>query len=259
MSGRPKLVIVLLLLGLFCVSVCASSSSAEEGRRVYFVVGCSGSVFQPETIALTCADGKVRFDAIEGWEDWTSTDASTHGTLTFPDCPSDVPLYACRDYAEDDALIRLWRPVYCPTVRHWQFTRLKVEDLEGPGPVGFDRAIHYTCRSFKPEPVHLLGRGAAKSDMRKVLSRPRLEYDERAGGRLHCNKRISRTRIGCEMGWVLGDTGYVGRGQIWLTFQRHEKHAHFSYRLTRIDEYCVFVTMAGNCTKKLRASGPVPA
>ncbi len=60
------------------------------------------------------------------------------------------------------------------------------------------------------------------------------------------------------MGWVIGDTGYVGRGQIWLTFQRHEKHAHFSYRLTQIDEYCLFVTMTGDCTKKLRASGPVP-
>ncbi len=60
------------------------------------------------------------------------------------------------------------------------------------------------------------------------------------------------------MGWVIGDTGYVGRGQIWLSFQRHEKHAHFSYRLTRVDEYCLFVTMTGNCTKKLRASGAVP-
>lgn len=59
------------------------------------------------------------------------------------------------------------------------------------------------------------------------------------------------------MGWVIGDTGYVGRGQIWLTFPRHEKRAHFSYQLTRVDEYCVFVTHEGNCTKKLRDSGAV--
>lgn len=257
-SGGSRLLRALLLVGLFCSSIYAASGSAEGPRRVYFVVGCSGSVFQPETIALTCADGKVRFEATEGWEEWTSTGASTHGTLTFPDCQPDVPLYACRDYAEHGSLIHLWRPVYCPAVHHWQFTRLRVVDLEGDGPVGFDRASRYTCQTFRPEPLHLLGRAAAKNSMRRVLSRPRLSYDDRAGGRLHCGRRLSKTRIGCEMSWVIGDTGYVGRGQIWLTFQRHEKHAHFSYRLTQIDEYCLFVTMTGDCTTKLRASGPVP-
>jgi hypothetical protein len=233
----------------------ALASAEASSRRVHFVVGCSGSVYQPKEIALTCADGKVRFIADLGWEEWGSSRASTHGTLRFPACSPKVPLIACRDYAEDEALLRLWRPVYCPTVGHWQFSRLAVEDLEGPNPEGFDQPISYPCERFKPEPVHWLGAYAARSYMRSVLSR--FSYEDRAGGSLKCNRRISATRVSCKMGWVLGDTGYVGRGQIWLTFPHHEKRAHFSYRLTRVDEYCVFVTHEGDCTKKLRDSGVV--
>ena len=227
-----------------------------SSRRVYFVIGCSGSVYEPKEIALTCADGKVRFLADQGWEEWGSSRASTHGTLRFPACSRNVPLVACRDYAEDEAILRLWRPVYCPTVGHWQFSRLAVDDLEGSNPEGFDDPIPYPCERFKPEPVRQLGSYAARSYMRSVLSR--FSYESRAGGSIKCNRRVSATRVSCKMGWVLGDTGYVGRGQIWLTFPHHEKRAHFSYRLTRVDEYCVFVTHEGDCTKKLRDSGAVP-
>lgn len=230
-----------------------SADAETSSRRVYFVIGCSGSVHQPKEIALTCADGKVRFLATNGWEEWGSRSASTHGTLRFPDCSPDTPLVACQNYAEDESVLHLWRPVFCPTVGHWQFTRLKVEDLSGPGPEGFDKAIDYTCRSFKPEPVHRLGSWEARDYMRAALSR--FSYEARAGGRIKCNRRMSATRIACEMGWVIGDTGYFGRGQIWLTFEHHEKQAHFSYRLTRVDEYCVFVTHEGDCTKKLRDRG----
>ncbi len=232
-----------------------SSSAEASSRRVYFVIGCSGSIYEPNEIALTCADGKVRFLADRGWEEWGSSRASTHGTLRFPSCSPDVPLVACRDYAEDEALLRLWRPIYCPTVGHWQFSRLSVEDLEGPGPEGFDQPIPYPCERFKPEPVHRLGGYAARNYMRSVLSR--FSYEARAGGSIKCNRRVSATRVGCKMSWVIGDTGYVGRGQIWLTFPHHEKRAHFSYRLTRVDEYCVFVTHEGDCTKKLRDSGAI--
>lgn len=232
------------------------ASAAVSSRRVYFVIGCSGSVYQPSEIALTCADGKVRFLADRGWEEWDSSRASTHGTFRFPVCAPKVPLYACQSYAEDEALLRLWRPIYCPTVGHWQFSRLAVDDLEAPGPIGFDQAIPYPCERFKAEPVHRLGSFDARSYMRSVLSR--FSYESRAGGSLKCNRRLSATRVSCKMSWVLGDTGYVGRGQIWLTFPHHEKQAHFSYRLTRVDEYCVFVTHEGNCTKKLRDSGVVP-
>lgn len=226
-----------------------------SSRHVYFVVGCSGSVYQPTEIALTCADGKVRFLATEGWEEWGSSSASTHGTLRFPDCSPNVPLVACRDYAEDESVLRLWRPVYCPTVGHWQFTRLGFEDLAGPGPEGFEQPVDYTCRSFKPEPLHRLGSMGAREYMRSVLQH--FAYDARAGGSIKCRRRLSATRRNCEMGWVTGDTGYGGSGQIWLTFEHHEKDAHFSYRLTRVDEYCVFVTHEGHCTKKLRDKGLV--
>ena len=234
----------------------ARASVGGSSRRVYFVIGCSGSVYQPPEIALTCADGKVRFLAKRGWEEWGSTQASTHGTLRFPACAPKVPLYACQNYAEDEAVLRLRRPIYCPTIGHWQFSRLSVEDLAGPGPEGLDRPIPYPCERFKAEPLHRLGASAARAYMRSVLSR--FNYESRAGGSLKCNRRLSATRVSCKMGWVLGDTGYVGRGRIWLTFPHHEKQAHFSYRLTRVDEYCVFVTHEGDCTKKLRDSGPVP-
>ena len=105
------------------------------------------------------------------------------------------------------------------------------------------------------EPIHRLGSSAARDYMRAVLSR--FSFEDRAGGSIGCNRRISATRIACAMGWVLGDTGYGGRGQIWLTFEHHEKRAHFSYRLTRLDEYCAFVTHEGHCAKKLRDSGPL--
>lgn len=61
------------------------------------------------------------------------------------------------------------------------------------------------------------------------------------------------------MAWVIGDGGFFGHGTIWLTFRRHEKQAHFSYRLTNVDEYCLDVTPERDCTRKLRDSGLVPA
>lgn len=248
-----RLAIAAAVLGFSALAASFPQSGQAEGRRVYFVIGCSGSVYQPQEIALTCADGKVRFLAGNGWEEWSASSASTHGTLRYPECSPKTPLFACQDYAEDEAVLKLWRPIYCPTVGHWQFTRLRAEDLVGAGPEGFDRPVRYTCQSFKPEPIHRLGRIEAREYMRAVLDR--FSYEARAGGRIRCRKRLSAVRLGCEMGWVIGDTGYFGRGQIWLTFQHHEKHAHFSYRLTRVDEYCVFVTHAGNCTKKLQGRG----
>lgn len=241
---------------LFAAILAGSTQGAE--RRVHFVIGCSGSVYQPPKIALTCADGKVVFYADDGWEAWGSTSASTRGTLAYPDCPPRVPLVACRNYAENEAVIHLWRPVYCKNVGHWQFTRLRVVDLEGAGPIGFDGPSRYTCSSFGSEPKRFLGRAAAKRYMRAVLSRPRLAYDHRAGGSINCRKRLSRTRVACRMRWVVGDGGFFGRGQIWLTFRRQEKQAHFSYRLTSVDEYCLDVTPERDCTRRLRDSGRVP-
>ena len=245
-----------LLLAFGFGGVLAITSSAEA-RNVNFVIGCSGSVHQPPKIALTCADGKVVFYADQGWEVWGSTRASTHGTLTFPDCAPSVPLYACQDYAEDEAVVHLWRPVYCPTVESWQFTRLRVIDLESAGPLGFDGPSQYPCSSFRPEPRRFLGRRAAKKYMRSVLMQ-RFSYDHRAGGSISCRRRLSQTRIACRMSWVIGDAGYFGRGQIWLTFRRHEKQVHFSYRLTNVDEYCLDVTPEQDCIRERRSSGRVP-
>jgi hypothetical protein len=154
-------------------------------------------------------------------------------------------------------VVHLWRPVYCPTVDSWQFTRLRVIDLESAGPIGFDGPSDYPCSSFKPEPRRFLGRQAAKRYMRAVLIQ-RFSYDHRAGGSISCRKRLSQTRMTCRMAWVIGDAGFFGRGQIWLTFRRHEKQAHFSYRLTNVDEYCLDVTPEQDCTRKRRGSGRVP-
>lgn len=111
--------------------------------------------------------------------------------------------------------------------------------------------------SHQPEPVHFLGRSAAKKYMRGILIQ-RFSYDQRAGGSISCRKRLSRTRIACTMSWVIGDGAYFGRGTIWLTFPRHHKVAHFSYRLTNVDEYCLYVTKEGDCTRKLSDRGLIP-
>lgn len=257
LGRRSKIWLVAMLALPVGVGGVLALPNSAKARTVNFVVGCSGSVYQPAKIALTCADGKVVFYADRGWEKWDSSSASTHGTLTFPDCPSSVPLYACQDYAEDEAVVHLWRPVYCPTVDSWQFTRLRVIDLESAGPIGFDGPSAYPCSSFKPEPRRFLGRQAAKRYMRAVLIQ-RFSYDHRAGGSISCRERLSQTRIACRMSWVIGDAGFFGRGQIWLTFRRHEKQAHFSYRLTNVDEYCLDVTPEQDCTRKRRGSGRVP-
>lgn len=60
------------------------------------------------------------------------------------------------------------------------------------------------------------------------------------------------------MSWVIGDGGFFGQGTVWLTFRHHEKQAHFSYRLTNVDEYCLDVTPEEDCTRKLRDKGLVP-
>lgn len=116
-----------------------------------------------------------------------------------------------------------------------------------------DRALHQ-----KSKPAHFLGRRAAKKYMRAVLIQ-RFSYDSRAGGSISCRKRLSRTRVACTMSWVIGDGGFFGRGTVWLTFRRHERQAHFSYRLTNVDEYCLDVTPEQDCTRKLRDKGLVPA
>lgn len=236
--------------------VMLDAEEAPLARRVNFVIGCSGSVYEPKEIALSCADGKVRFETDGRWEEWGPARASTHGTLSFPDCSPKTPLIACNHYVEDEAVVHLWRPVYCPNVRHWQFSRLTVKDLVGSGPEGFAKPIPYPCERFKPEPIHLLGASAARNYMRSVMSR--FSYEARAGGSITCVRRLSSTRRTCRMGWVIGDSGFGGQGEIWLTFKRHEKQAHFSYRLTLIDEYCLYVTHEGDCTKKRSDSGLVP-
>ncbi len=239
------------------MGIFAPPPSSADTRKVNFVIGCSGSVYQPPKIALTCADGKVVFYADQGWEEWGSRSASTRGILTFPDCRSSVPLYACEDYAEDEAVVHLWRPVYCPTVDSWQFTRLRVIDLESAGPIGFDGPSDYPCSSFRPEPRRFLGHRAAKKYMRAVLIQ-RFSYDHRAGGNISCRNRLLKTRVACSMAWVIGDAGFFGRGQIWLTFRRHEKQVHYSYRLTNVDEYCLDVMPEQDCTRKRRGNGRVP-
>lgn len=145
-------------------------------------------------------------------------------------------------------------------VNRWLLVWLLVGLSLGGSLIGSDpaeaRSSELPLLSHKPEPVHFLGRRAAKKYMRAILIQ-RFSYDHRAGGSINCRKRLSRTRVACTMAWGIGDSGYFGRGKIWLTFPFHEKQAHFSYRLTSVDEYCVHVTQEGDCTRRLRDRGLV--
>ena len=63
-----------------------------------------------------------------------------------------------------------------------------------------------------------------------------------AGRSLKCKKRINRRRVQCtRVQWTIGDMTWFGTGSIWYTGRGKGTQWNYSYRLTRINEYCAFV------------------
>lgn len=235
------------LVGLV-VSGLAVFSAVAQGRDIYFY-GCGGTgpQIEPAEIILTCADAKLRVEAL-AWSRWDSEQALADGVLTYPNCPPRVPLSGCQTYAHKRVTFKLWQPLYCRRYGSWAFTQALVIDESAPTPATRNSPFGFPCPE-RMAPDFFLGTDFAASLMRNALSRrPALAFSSAYGRKVRCNHRVARDRLKCRMSWFVGDLAYGGRGMIWITYPRHKPYWNFSYRIVRFNEYCAVVGGA-DCTK----------
>jgi hypothetical protein len=252
---------IALFAGLLACVAATSVDAVAVSDPVYFSRdGCNGSTLEPEVVVLTCADGKASFEA-EEWTHWDNRSAQATGVFRHPDCAANVPLAACRRYVGDEAVLSLWRPVYCPKLGRWQFTRLLMEDLTAPTPATREFRQSYTCISFsspssapdKPRKF-FLGKGFAARLMRNaLLRRPVLSFQAGYARHVSCNKRLAPDRLKCRMSWIVGDLSFSGHGSIWITYPEGKNVWNFAYRIVRLNEYCAAVIEGDDCTKTVVA------
>lgn len=95
-----------------------------------------------------------------------------------------------------------------------------------------------------------LGTVQAADLMRTALLRhPNISFQAGYSRRVECNKRASDIHLKCRMSWIVGDSLYWGKGTIWLTFPEHRPLWNYSYRMTRLNEYCAIVEERDHCTR----------
>ncbi|HEX5592599.1 MAG TPA: hypothetical protein VFX35_04545 [Solirubrobacterales bacterium] len=127
----------------------ASSASAEN---VWGSDGCLKPEWKPSTIVLACGDGKVVFET-EGWDVWNSDEATASGLLKHPDIYAQScanrPIYAC-PWVETIATVRLSAPAYCPSTRHRQFLRLRLDAPEDRDPELRKVDHRFACGQYPP-------------------------------------------------------------------------------------------------------------
>lgn len=252
---------IALFVGLLACVAASPVDAADMGDPVYFSHdGCNGSALEPESVVLTCADGKASFE-VGSWTHWDSRTARATGKFRHPDCAANVPLVACKHYASDEATLSLWRPVYCSKLGRWQFTRLLMEDFTAPTPATRQFRQSYTCASFSPEASmprnprkFFLGKGFAARLMRNaLLRRPALSFQAGYARHVACDKRLAVDRVKCRMSWFVGDLSFSGYGSIWMTYSGGRDVWNFSYRVIRFNEYCAAVIEGDDCTKTIVA------
>lgn len=67
-------------------------------------------------------------------------------------------------------------------------------------------------------------------------------YTQAADVKLSCHKRHSRVRMGCRIGWAIGDFYYYGKGRIWYSQGRHGNVLwNYGWEITRLNDYCLRV------------------
>lgn len=251
---------IALFAGLLACVAGAPAQAVASEHSVYFSAGCHGSSFEPPTIVLACVDGKAVFETDE-WTHWDSRTAQATGKFRHPDCAANVPLVACRHYAEDEATLNLWRPVYCSKIGRRQFTQLLMEDLTALTPATRQFRQNYSCANFSPETPaprkshkFFLGKGFAAQLMRNaLLRRGALSFRAGYARRVVCSKRLAVDRVRCKMSWIVGDLSFSGRGSIWVTYPEGRNFWNFSYRIVRLNEYCAAVIEGDDCTKTIVA------
>ena len=231
-AGLIVAVVGLTLLG-------APSASAA----VYGSDGCSQSELEPQFIALTCGDGKVRFETRE-WVSWGATEAVGVGVLKHPDktAPGDCQrvIFAC-PYVESEATATFYRPARCPSNGRRQFTRLRIDAPNDSDPELRDIRRDFRCSQYSsPENlVRWLSTREAARFMRNALARkPSLSFAGGYNRKVRCNKRVSRIRVRCGMSWNYGDITVSGKGQIWFTYERSSTYWNYAYRVRKTNHYC---------------------
>ncbi len=110
---------------LLAAFVPAATGAAE--RPVLFSTQCANRSFKPTRILIACGDASIIWKA-QGWTQWESREALAEGTLTYPNCAPNVPLFKCDKRARDLATVRLFRPRLCPRQGRMYFTRLLMFD-----------------------------------------------------------------------------------------------------------------------------------
>jgi hypothetical protein len=219
--------------------------------------GCSKSEFEPEFIALTCGDGKVRFETRE-WVSWSDTEAVGVGVLKHPDktAPGRCQriIIAC-PWVESEATLTFYRPIYCPTNNRRQFMRLRVSAPNDSDPELREIERDFDCSRYSsPSPrniVRWLSTREAARFMRDALGRKRaLSFDGGYNRKVKCNKRVSRIRVRCKMSWIFGDVSVAGKGVIWFTYEGGQTYWNYAYRVRKTNHYCQ-ATGGGNCVETI--------
>jgi hypothetical protein len=124
---RPRLPIV--CLALVALAALAPATTGAAQRPVLFSTPCANKTFEPTRIAIACADASIIFRTTH-WTQWDPNEALAEGTLTYPNCAPNVPLFKCRKRGKDTATVRLFRPQFCPKQGRQYFTRLLMFDSE---------------------------------------------------------------------------------------------------------------------------------
>lgn len=217
--------------------------------------GCGKSESKPQFIALTCADGKVRFETRE-WDSWAATEAVGVGILRHPDltAPGECQrvILAC-PWVESEATATFYRPARCPSNGRVQFTRLRISAPKDSDPELREIRRDFRCSEYSSprDAVRWLSTRQAARFMRDALARkPALAFEAGYARRVKCNERVSRIRVRCRMSWTYGDISVSGRGQIWLTYEGGDTYWNFAYRMQKRNHYCE-ATGGSNCVETI--------
>jgi hypothetical protein len=232
--------------------LCAPSASAEV---VFGSDGCSESRYKAAFIALTCGDGKVRFETRE-WVSWGEREAVAVGVLAHPDktAPGKCQqiIIAC-PYVKSEATATFSKPARCPSNGRLQFLRLRIDAPADSDPELRQIERDFSCSQYAPErpTITRLGSGEATRLMRNALARkPSLSFQAGYARRVKCNKRVSRDRVRCKMSWNVGDLSFDGKGVIWFTYKGGDTYWNYAYRIRKRNHYCL-ATGGSNCVETI--------
>jgi hypothetical protein len=86
-----------------------------------------------------------------------------------------------------------------------------------------------------------LRRGEANRYMRKALARKfGKNWLYGLSRQTNCGKRLGKDKRRCSpIRWYVGDLVFYGRGKIWLSYSSDAAYWNASFRITKVNEYCI--------------------